>query len=182
MENREVDPNEPKGIPFFNIKTGDRHWLKTEPMIAAYINSSDMGINASRGQDMGWRLDAEWVKKIQAFRRDRSQMTLLAAQTGGQRPTTVNILYHLYGEELRAFEEYQEENEAPFQQQYEDELAGRSSEPTPPQVQEQSNNIPNDVNEDDLFPEEEEVTEKTEASKSDQKAADKQPKHTKKAS
>ena len=100
-----VELQEPKGIGFFNIKSGETHYLKLEAQIQAYINSSDMGINASRGQDFGWRLDPEWVKKVKAFRRDNTQMSILASKNSGQKPTTVQILYYLYGEELRSFEE-----------------------------------------------------------------------------
>ena len=46
-----METNEPKGIGFYNIKTGKTNYAKLEPQIQAYINSSDMGINASRGQD-----------------------------------------------------------------------------------------------------------------------------------
>jgi len=55
---------EPKGIGFFNTKTGKTHYAKMDAQIQAYLNSSDMGINASRGQDFGWRLEPEWIKKV----------------------------------------------------------------------------------------------------------------------
>ena len=90
---------EPQGIGFFSIKTGETHYCKLEPTIQAYINSSDLGINASRGQDYGWRLDPEWIKKVKAFRRDATQMSILTAKNQGQKPTTVQILYYLYGEQ-----------------------------------------------------------------------------------
>ena len=116
---------EPKGIEFFNIKSGDKHYAKLEPTISAYINSSDMGINASRDQDFGWRLGVEWVKRVREFRRDRTQMQILTAASGGQKPTTVQILYYLYGEEIRAYQEELEEHEKPFEQEYLDNIASR---------------------------------------------------------
>lgn len=109
---------EPQGIGFFSIKTGETHYCKLEPTIQAYINSSDLGINASRGQDYGWRLDPEWIKKVKAFRRDATQMSILTAKNQGQKPTTVQILYYLYGEQLQAYFESQEENENPYEEQY----------------------------------------------------------------
>ena len=60
MSNKVIE--EPKGISFFSIRTGETHYGKLEPTIAAYLNSSDLGINASRGQDYGWRLSPEWVQ------------------------------------------------------------------------------------------------------------------------
>src|ERR1035437_2519120 len=106
---------EPAGIAFFSLKTGETHYGKLEPTIQAYINSSDMGINASRGQDFGWRLDAEWVKRVRAFRRDRTQMAILTAKNQGNKPTTTQILYYIYGEELANYYEEQEEHENPFE-------------------------------------------------------------------
>lgn len=109
---------EPEGISFFSIRTGEVHYCKLEPTIAAYINSSDIGINASRGQDYGWRLAPEWVKKVRDFRRDQTQMSILTAKNGGQKPTLTQILYHIYGEQLQRFFEAQEDNENPFEEQY----------------------------------------------------------------
>lgn len=122
---------EPKGVSFFNVKSGDEHWLKLEPTIAAYINSSDMGINASRDQDFGWKLGEEWVKKVRDFRRNRPQMQMLAQELGGKKPTTVQILYFIYSEELRAYEEEMDENEAPFAAQYQKDIAEKKPQATP---------------------------------------------------
>lgn len=119
---------EPLGIPFFSIKTGETHYGKLEPTISAYINSSDMGINASRGQDYGWRLAPEWVKKVRDFKRDRTQMSILTSKNQGQKPTTTQILYYMYGEQLAAYYEAEEENENPFEDEY---LAAINSGATP---------------------------------------------------
>ena len=109
---------EPQGIPFFSIKTGETHWCKLEPTIQAYINSSDMGINASRDQDYGWRLAPEWVKKIRLFKRDRTSMSILTSKNDGRKPTTTQILYYMYGEELANYYEELEEHENPFEEAY----------------------------------------------------------------
>lgn len=122
---------EPKGIGFFNVKSGDTHYAKLEPTIQAYINSSDMGINASRGQDFGWKLEAEWVKRVKAFRRDTMQMSILTARNSGQKPTTVQILYFLYGEDLRAYEEEADEHENPFEDQYQRDIADKRPKAAP---------------------------------------------------
>ena len=109
---------EPQGIPFYSIKTGETHFCKLEPTISAYINSSDMGINASRGQDYGWRLHPDWVKKVRAFKRDATKMSILTARNDGRKPTTTQILYHMYGEELANYYEEMEEHENPFEDAY----------------------------------------------------------------
>lgn len=127
MSDNKTTPQEPQGIPFFSIKTGETHWCKLEPTIAAYINSSDMGINASRDQDYGWRLAPGWVKKVRAFKRNSTQMSILTAKNGGQKPTTVQILYYMYGEELAAFYERQDELENPFEEEYQDAISGNDA-------------------------------------------------------
>lgn len=114
---REKD-NRPKGIGFFNIKSGEVHYARLEAQIQAYINSSDLGINASRGQDFGWRLAPEWVKKVREFRRNETKMEVLSARNGGQKVTTTQVLYAIYGEQLRAAQERAEANENPFEEEY----------------------------------------------------------------
>lgn len=117
------ESQEPQGIAFFNVKSGETHYAKLEPTIQAYINMSDLGINASRGQDFGWKLGADWVKRIRAFRRDPMQMQILSARNNGAKPTITQILYYLYGQELATFQEEQEEHEAPFAEQYQRDTA-----------------------------------------------------------
>lgn len=116
--NPQTTIEEPKGIPFYSIRTDEIHWCKLEPTISAYINSSDMGINASRDQDYGWRLAPEWVEKVRAFKRNRQQMQILTAAQDGRAPTTVNILYYMYGEELANYYAQMEDNENPFEEKY----------------------------------------------------------------
>lgn len=161
---------EPEGIAFFSVKSGETHYCKLEPTIAAYINSSDMGINASRGQDFGWRLDPKWVKKVKEFRRDPMQMTLLSSRNNGQKPTTVQILYHLYGEQLRAYQEDQEENENPYEEQYQRDISTpvRRNAPKPQPVDE----VPETVDDADLEPAEVDTDAAAEAATSDEPASE----------
>lgn len=109
---------EPEGVKFYSIRTGETHFGKLEPTIAAYLNSSDLGINASRGQDYGWRLHPDWVAKIKAFRKNPTQMSILTSKNGGQKPTLVQILYYIYGEQLQQYFESMEENENPYEEAY----------------------------------------------------------------
>lgn len=130
LEERKLQ--EPEGIAFFSIKTGETMYAKLEPTIAAFINSSDMGINASRGQDYGWRLDPEWVKKIRAFRADEDAMDRLAAKLrleDGQSPSTTQILYYIYGRQVRAYLQSLQEYENPYENQYQDAISNRPSAP-----------------------------------------------------
>lgn len=113
-----MEDNQPKGIGFYNIKSGETHYARLEAQIQAYINSSDMGINASRDQDFGWRLEPQWVKAVKAFRRNETKMQFLTDRNGGQKVTTPQILYAIYGEQLRAAQERADEEEAPFEEEY----------------------------------------------------------------
>ena len=139
-----MDDNQPKGIGFYNIKTGETHYARLEPQIQAYINSSDMGINASRDQDFGWRLEPEWVKKVKAYRRNETKMEFLTSRNGGQKVTTTQILYAIYGEQLRAAQERADENEAPFEEEYLQAISSRYDDETQPEA------IVESVDEDDL--------------------------------
>lgn len=123
-----MENDQPKGIGFFNIKTGETRYAQLEPQIMGYINSSDIGINASRGQDFKWRLTEEWVKRVRKFRRNEMKMSLLTDKNGGRTPTTTQVLYAIYGEQIRAAQERSDENENPFEEEY---LKNISSNPEP---------------------------------------------------
>lgn len=139
-----MENNQPKGIGFYNIKTGETRYAQLEPQIQAYLNSSDMGINASRDQDFGWRLEKEWVLRVRAFRKNETKMELIASRNGGQKVTTVQILYAIYGEQLRAAAERAEENENPFEEEYLESISSKADEATPEPV------VENIADEDDL--------------------------------
>jgi hypothetical protein len=109
---------EPKGVEFYNVKSDDTHYARSQAQIQAYLNSSDMGVNASRGQDYGWKLGAEWVKKVRAFRKDDTKMSILVAKNNGQNPSTPQILYAIYGEELRRASAIRDEQDAPYEEKY----------------------------------------------------------------
>lgn len=122
-----MEDNQPKGIAFFNIKSGETHYARLEAQIQAYINSSDMGINASRDQDFGWRLAPEWVKAVKGFRRNEVKMESLTNRNGGQKVTTPQILYAIYGEQLRAAQERADENDTPFEEEYLSDISDKTS-------------------------------------------------------
>lgn len=121
---------EPEGIAFFSVETGETFYGKLEPTISALINSSDMGINASRGQDFGWRLAPEWVNAVEEFELDEDKMDTLAAKLrleDGESPTTVQILNYLYGRQVRAYLQRLKTAKQPFAAQYRKDIAaGRS--------------------------------------------------------
>lgn len=118
MATKQQEIEAPKGVAFFNIKSGETHYLRLEAQLQAYINSSDMGINASRGQDFGWRLAPEWVKKVAKFKNDESKMERLTDKNSGNYPSDPQILYAIYGEQLRSYQQRLEEEDTPFEEEY----------------------------------------------------------------
>lgn len=149
-----MEDNAPKGIAFFSVKSGETRYAQLEAQIQAYINSSDMGINASRDQDFGWRLAPDWVKKVKEFRRNEPKMEALVARNGGQKVTTVQILYAIYGEQLRAAAERAEEGESPFEEEYLQNISNKAEDAAmrpEPSIED----VGEDVDEADLMPAEE---------------------------
>jgi len=147
---------EPEGISFFSIRTGETFYAKLEPTIAAMINSSDMGINASRGQDFGWRLAPKWVKLVRDFADDESKMDTLAAKLrleDGEVPSTTQILNYIYGRQVRDYLRRLKDEEAPFADKYAQDIAeGRATEAQSRPVAQELDEIPEDVDEADLAP------------------------------
>ncbi len=128
---------EPKGIAFYNTKSDETRYAKTEPQIQAYINSSDMGINASRGQDFKWKLHPDWVHKVRDFRRDENKMSNLAARLrlpDDIAPNTMQVLYAIYGQQIRAFRGRKSEESTPFEEKYLQDIADK---PQPEEVPEE---------------------------------------------
>lgn len=106
-----------KGIKWFNIQTGEERYTISEAQISAMINSSDMGINASRGQDFSWRLDPEYVKLVKNYRNNENKMSLLASNTDGP-VDDVKILFAIYTEQIRAAQARKQEERRPFEAEY----------------------------------------------------------------
>lgn len=69
-------------IMFHNVKTGERRLCKTEPMIAAHLNTSDRNPNAHQGQDMGWRISPDTLIKLEQYMSDEFMIERIAAKFG----------------------------------------------------------------------------------------------------
>lgn len=69
-------------ITFFNEKSGEVVTLSREPQVTAFINSSEMSINASQGQNMGWKLDVADKLRIEEMRQDPTIVQRLASERG----------------------------------------------------------------------------------------------------
>ena len=85
-----------------------------------------MGINASRGQDFGWRLSPEWVKMVKNFKAEPEKMERLTDRNGGKEPTTPQILYTIYGEQMRVYLQRKRDEDTPFEEEYLQNISSKS--------------------------------------------------------
>lgn len=115
----------PKGVAFYSIKSGETMYARSEAQIQAFINSSDMGVNASRDQDFGWRLGKEWVELVRKYRNNEEKMDRLTEKAGGNKPTVPQILYAIYGEHVRAYQQQLEDNATPYEEEYLESISSR---------------------------------------------------------
>jgi hypothetical protein len=134
-------------IQFFNIKTGETRTLDPatmdpqfiEPAISALFNSGNLHVNATRGQDFGWRIAPSTVKRIRDLKQDQLAITRIAAsmQILPENIADTDILTWIVKDDARIEALKNEQAEQDFSQQYEDELRGigaapREFNPAPP--------------------------------------------------
>ena len=65
-------------ITFFNVNSGEKKTVDTEPLIAAFYNSTDQHVNAMLGQDFGWRLAPDTLVRIQEIKQNGVLMDRIA--------------------------------------------------------------------------------------------------------
>lgn len=119
-------------IKFFNVKTGETRILDPatmdpqfiEPAISALYNSSNLHVNATRGQDFGWRISPETVKRIRDIKRDDLMINRIAAGTQilPENLQDTDILTWIVKDDARKEALKNEEAAGDYNQQYEDEL------------------------------------------------------------
>lgn len=110
------------GIKFFNINTNESVTLELQPQIAAFINSSNLGVNATRGMDKGWRIAPELVVEVEVFRDDMSRMRQLSERISVPVDgiTIPDILFFLAEEEdMRQHREAIIEDKGRYEDSYE---------------------------------------------------------------
>lgn len=119
-------------ITFFNIKTGERKALTRPHQIGAYLNSSDLSVNANFGQDFGWRLAPEVIIKIDEFRADPRILEDIARRIGVDisELTVIHLVQHIsYLDDMGQKIEAQREELVPkYQSEYEADIARRREE------------------------------------------------------
>lgn len=123
--------NTPKGVDFFNIKTGETVYVRRSAQIKALIESSDMGVN--RQSDRGWRLGKEWVHKLREARQDRQLMSELATKYGGAEVSDRDLMVAVYKRELNAEKQAKRyADSAPYEQEYLESIKPKAEKPQEP--------------------------------------------------
>lgn len=110
-------------VKFFSVRSGEIVVAETEPMIAAYFNSSDLNPNGIV-QDYGWRIHPEMVKRIRELEEDEDFIRKLAKdlEIPEERVATYHILKYLSDREDRAKRKADKVRDNKFQEQYDREL------------------------------------------------------------
>ena len=114
-------------IEFRNIKTNERRTLEDPNQIGAFINSSDLHINSNLGQDFGWRLSPEVVRRIERMRQDTDLLEKLSSRLGigAEDITTIHLVNQISHEDgiKKATEQHEEASTGKYQDEYEREIA-----------------------------------------------------------
>jgi len=69
-------------LQFVNVKSGEKRIARTEPMIAAHLNSGDRSSNANKGQDRGWRIAPETVIELERIKSNPQEIQFIASRFG----------------------------------------------------------------------------------------------------
>lgn len=111
-------------IKFFNIHSGEEREVDTEPMIAAFYNSTNLHINAMVGQDFGWRIAPETIERIEAIKSDEAVLLRIASKFNllldGISDT--DILHWISIEDAKAKESNSEAGQNNYAREYEDRI------------------------------------------------------------
>lgn len=113
------------GISFFNIKSGEMRVCEGEPMIAAFWASSNLGPNANKGQDFGWRLSPETITELESIKQDPTKIAGVAAFLGVQRDLVMDseILFYIANQQEKAKVVVERTTEPKFEEVYNQKVA-----------------------------------------------------------
>ena len=111
-------------IKFRNIRNGDERVVTTEPHMAALLNSSNLGPNSHEGQDFGWRLAPEIVKRMRDIRGDQGKINTIASTFNVTLDDVKDshILHWISLEDARKEAQTGQSREGEYTRKYEDEL------------------------------------------------------------
>lgn len=111
-------------VKFFSVRSGEVVHAETEPMIAAYFNSSDLNPNGIV-QDFGWRVHPTLKAKIAELEEDEDFIRSLGKELEipEENVATYHILKYLSDKEDREKRKAEKAKDNQYQEQYDRELA-----------------------------------------------------------
>lgn len=109
-------------VLFFNIKSKEVVSADSEPKIAAYYNSSDLGPNAREGQDYGWRLHPEIVVQMKGIKQDPRSLESIAIRYSVPMNEIDDKLVLAYVSEMREGTQIKDNTLEDFEDEYRAEI------------------------------------------------------------
>ena len=111
-------------VKFFSVRSGEVVHAETEPMIAAYFNSSDLNPNGIV-QDYGWRIHPQMKAQIAELEEDEEFIDSLAAklEIPVENVATYHVLKYISDKEDREKRKAEKAKGNEYQEQYDRELA-----------------------------------------------------------
>lgn len=120
-ERKAQEKKEAIGISFENIVSGEVRVCTTTEQIAAFVNSSDIGPNASKKQDFNWRLSPDDLVELERLKRDPAIMERIASnnQISAEDVADYNVLKYManlrFAEAARAREAEEMDHESDYE-------------------------------------------------------------------
>lgn len=118
-------------IKFFNVRSGETVEATTEPMIAAYFNSSDQNPNGLV-QDFGWRLAPETLKRVRAIQEDEDLVEKIADryQIPIENVTITDFLRHISNEDDKKARQEASTDGNDYEREYEKQVRDLDKKPS----------------------------------------------------
>lgn len=107
-------------IKFFNVRSGEVKEAESEPMIAAFFNSSDQNPNGLV-QDFGWRLHPDTLKRMRAIQEDEELIERIALrrQILPENVSTTDLLHYISQQDALKAAREAEAKETNYEKEYE---------------------------------------------------------------
>lgn len=127
-------PDKPTiGIKFYNINSGEERMCDTEALITAFYNSSNLHVNATVGQDLGWRLSKETVRRMRDIQEDEEKMEKIVRRfrlNEESEVTDSHVLTYIFQQDLTNARKSEESKQGQFARQYEEDIRSLDDEPS----------------------------------------------------
>lgn len=119
-------PEKPEiGIEFYNVNSGETRVCDSEALITAFYNSSNLHVNAAVGQDIGWRLAKETIRRMRNIQDDEDELERIVRKFRLNDETEItdsHILTYMFQKDLRRKQREESSKQNSHRAQYERDL------------------------------------------------------------